>query len=130
MPWKDMLEIIWRNNISNNREKPKINYKGFPVLGRICYMSWYNVLPNNTNHNLYTYQQQLPLMSLEKLSYERLQIKDKHLLVQTKLKVFTDSKISVKQSHAHMFSASAHSVRIGYSAVVPKLSQNQGLAKV
>ena len=60
-------------------------------------MNWHSVLPNNTNHNLYAYQKHLPLLSIEKkVSYERLQIKHKHLLLQTKLKVFPDSEISGK----------------------------------
>ena len=59
-----MLENLRRNNISNNREKPK-KTMGFLYLGRSWSMSWHNLIQNNTNHNLSTYQQHLPLLNIE-----------------------------------------------------------------
>ena len=57
---------------------------------------WHVVLPDDINHNLSDYQQHLPLLSLEKKAYHRLQINHKHLIMQEKLKAFTYSDIIIK----------------------------------
>ena len=63
------MALFFINNISENREKPKQITKGFPYLGRSCFVIWHNMIPENTNHSLSAYQQHLPVIYIEKKTY-------------------------------------------------------------
>ena len=54
-------------------------------------MSLHNVLPFNNNHNVSAHQKHSPLLYLkEQEFYQRLHLKQKHRLMQMKLKSFRD----------------------------------------
>ena len=81
-------------------------------------MSWHNVLPNNTNHNLPDSYEHVTLLFIEiEEFYQIIQLKYMQIFVWKK-KVPTNREIKRKELKVSLFTAISHTILIGYSFVV------------